>query len=102
MTKQFKDFGIDTASSAYVGKRIDMDEVFNTTIKVYKFRIVDSKYPKDKGRNKCLHLQISINETFHVLFTVSNILIDQVQQIPQDGFPFETKIIKDNKRFSFS
>ncbi len=102
MIKQFKEFGIDTTSSAYVGKRIDIDEVFNTSIKVHKFRIVDSKFPKDKGVNKCLHLQISIDNIFRVIFTISNTLIDQVQQVPSSGFPFETKIVKDNKRFSFS
>jgi len=100
--KKFSEFNIDTKTTAFVGKKIDIENVFNTTITVHKFRIVDSKYPKDRGANKCLHLQISIESEFHVLFTISTDLMDQIQQIPANGFPFETKITKENKIYQFN
>ncbi len=102
MSNKFGDFKIDTSSTALLGKRIEIEEVFNKTIMVHKFRIVDSKYPKEKAANKCLHLQISIEGTYHVVFTISNALIDQIQQVPKEGFPFETKITKNNRRFQFN
>ncbi len=103
MAKKFGDFNIDTSSTAFLGKRIEIDDVFNKIIMVHKFRIVDSKYPKERAVNKCLHLQISIDGTYHVVFTISNALIDQIQQVPYpSGFPFETKITNDNRRFQFN
>ena len=102
MTKKFSDFNIDTASKAFVGTKLEVDSILNTTIKVHKFKIGPSKFEKQKGNGKCLDLQISIGETKHVVFTGSGVLMEQIQQVPEDGFPFETKIIKENKRLQFS
>lgn len=75
----------------------------NNTIIVHKFRITDSKFSKEKGNGKCLHMQISIDGKFHVVFTGSVALMDLIQQVPETvGFPFETKITKENKRFQFT
>lgn len=100
--KKFKDFGIESTSKAFVGTKIEVDNILNIEIAVHEFRIVDSKYDKIKGNGKCLHLQISIGTIKHVVFTGSGFLMDAIQQVPKDGFPFTTKIIKDNKRFQFT
>ncbi len=100
--KKFKDFGIETASKAFVGTKIEMDTILNSAIAVHDFRIVDSKFDKGKGTGKCLHLQITSGTAYHVVFTGSGALMDQIQQVPKEEFPFETKIIKENKRLIFT
>lgn len=99
--KNFKDFGITSTSKAFVGTKVEMHNVLNTDITVHEFRIVESNF-KEKGNGRCLHLQISIGITKHVLFTGSGFLMDAIQQVPEDCFPFATKIIKDNKRLLFT
>lgn len=98
--KNFKDFGIYSTSKAFVGTKIEIHNILNTDINVHEYRIADSKFQKDKVE-KCLHLQISIGEIKHVIFSGSVFLIDAIQQVPKDGFPFTTKIVKDNKRYMF-
>ena len=105
--KQFKELGIDTAAKGFVGNKIEMYNILNQEIVVLDFKIVISKY-KEKGNGRCLHLQISFNETKHVLFTGSGVLMEAVEKmIPKENFfPFATKIISHgtglNKRFEFS
>lgn len=100
--KQFKEFGIKPTSKSFAGTKVEMNTILNTEITVHEFRIVNSIFTKDKTNAKCLHLQISIGKIKHVVFTGSGALMDEIQQVPADGFPFITKIIKDNKRFQFT
>ncbi len=100
--KKFSEFGIETTSKAFVGTKIEMDSILNNKIIVHAFRIVDSKFDKAKSNGKCLHLQIMIGAAYHVVFTGSGALMDQIQQVPEGEFPFEAKIIKENKRLIFS
>ncbi len=65
------------------------------------FKIGDSKY-SDKGSGKCLQLQIQLSETKHVVFTGSVFLIDTIQKVPADKFPFTTTIIEENERYEFT
>jgi hypothetical protein len=100
---KFNQFGINTAAKSFVGTKVEIDTILNRNIAVHDFRIVDSKYGEAKGNGKCLHLQITIGETQHVVFTGSGCLMDQIQQVPKPaGFPFETKIQKESKRLFFS
>lgn len=100
--KKFSDFGIKPAAKAFVGRKIEIDQILNTEITVHDFRIEDSKFTKDKSNNKCLHLQISIGDIKHVVFTGSVCLMDMIQQAPEGALPFVTKIIKDNKQLQFT
>ena len=100
--KKFSEFGIETASKSFIGTKTEMDNILNNKIMVHAFRIVESKYAKDKSNGKCLHLQIMIGAAYHVVFTGSGALMDQIQQVPENGFPFESKIIKENKRLIFT
>jgi len=82
--------------------KIKISKVIGKKITVHAFRIKDSKIFKDHGTGKCLHVQISINDEKHILFTSAGGLIDAIQQVPEDGFPFSTTIIKDEERFLFT
>lgn len=100
--KKFKDFGIVSASKAYEGTKVEVDSILNSEITVYEFKITDSKFIKENTSGKCLHLQLGIGAAKHVLFTGSANLMEMIQQIPKEGFPFTTKIIKENKRLIFT
>ncbi|MCE9538718.1 MAG: hypothetical protein K8R85_05825 [Bacteroidetes bacterium] len=100
--KQFKDFGITPSSKAFVGTKVEIDSILNNEITVYEFKISNSKFVKENTSGKCLHLQIGIGASKHVVFSGSLNLMEMIQQIPPIGFPFTTKIIKENKRLLFT
>lgn len=95
----FKDLGIKPAEKPLTGEKIKMNKVLNLDITVIDFRIVDSKYYKG---TKCLYLGIDLNGTKHIVFAQGNILIQVIEQIPVNKFPFKTRIIKENGRYEFS
>lgn len=97
--KTFKDLGITPDSKGFTGDKISVDRIINRQIAVHDYKIVDSKV---KTGEKCLHLQISIGETKHVVFTGSVLLMNALQKIKRSDFPFTTTIIKENKGLYFT
>lgn len=95
--KKFSELGIKTNIQSFMGDKIKMDRILNREIVVHDFRIEDSKYTE-----KCLYMQISIGQTKHVVFTGSKNLRETIQQIPKDGFPFTTTIIREAEYFTFT
>lgn len=82
------------------GDKIKISKVFNRTIKVLAFQIIDSQY--EKGTGKCLKLQFELDDDKRILFTGSANLMDQIEQVPKDKFPFWTKIVKlDDDSYEF-
>jgi len=100
--KSFNQFNIQLNKKEFEGDKIKMSKILNRGIVVHHFKIEDSKVFKEKGTGKCLCLQISFNNEMHIIFTSSSGLIEVIQQIPEDGFPFTTTIIEENERFKFS
>lgn len=98
--KRFSELGI-SAGNNFVGDKLKIDRVLNREITVLKHKIESSKFPKNKS-GKCLHLQIEIGGTKNVVFTGSDVLIGQIEQVPEDAFPFITTIIKSGDHFEFS
>lgn len=98
--KKFKDFGIKSDHAAFVGDKVKISKILNREISVLDFRIEDSKY--GGGGSKCLHMQIEVGTTKHVVFTGSKNLIDQIQKVPKTEFPFSTTIVKENEWYEFS
>ncbi|HLO37369.1 MAG TPA: hypothetical protein VK173_02655 [Lacibacter sp.] len=97
--KRFNELGIAPQMKGFTGDKIKINKVLNREVTVHDFKIEDSKF-KDKG--KCLYLQISMNGNMHVVFTGSNVLMDTIQQVQKDHFPFVTTIIEENERFIFT
>ena len=95
----FSDFNINT--NILVGDKIKMEDIINLTIEVHAFKIVPSKHPKE-GFEKCLHIQIKTNGKDSILFTSSNVLINQISKVPKDGFPFSAKVVKTGKCLRFT
>jgi hypothetical protein len=99
---RFDQFDIKPTAKGFDGDKIKMAKILNKEIIVHTFRIDDSKCFKDRGTGKCLNLQITFNGEKHIVFTSSSGLIDAIQQIPEEGFPFTTTIIQENERFVFT
>ena len=100
----FNQFNIKVTTKNFEGDKIRIAKILNREIVVHDFRIEDSKVEafKNKGSGKCLCLQISFNSEKHIVFTSSGGLIETIQQIQKDKFPFTATIIRDNERYLFT
>ena len=98
----FSQFNIKAPAKGFEGDKIKMSKILNREIIIYAFKLKDSKVFKDRGTGKCLQMQISINGDMHIVFTSAGALIDTIQQVPEDGFPFMTTIIQESERFIFT
>lgn len=99
---RFSELNIKAPERGFEGEKIRISKVLNREIVVYRFRLEDSKVFKKSGAEKCLCLEISVENKKHVLFTGSTGLIETIKQVPADRFPFTTTIIEDNERYLFT
>lgn len=97
----FKDLGIKPTIKNFVGDKIKMSRILNKPIKVLDFKEDVSKYP-EKGNGKCLHLQIEVDGTMHIVFTGSTVLMDMIKQVPKEKFPVNTTIVEENESYQFT
>lgn len=96
--KHFSDFAKD--DKIMDGKKIKIENVLNKEIEITGYKITESQYKKDNN-NSCLTLQFILNGEKHVLFTGSNVLIEQIEKYKQE-MPFLAIIIKVDKFYTFS
>ena len=97
--KKFKEFGIKPTATSFVGDKVNIEWVLNKPIIIHDFKIEPSKYGADKKR---VCLQVSIDNKKHIIFSGSGSLMDMIQQVPKNEFPFESTITKEDKRFQFT
>lgn len=95
----FKDFDIQPRINAFVGDKISVKKLFNIPITVLDFKVEPSK---QKAGTNLLTLQIEKSGDKRVVFTGSTVLIDQIQRVPKERFPFETTIKGDNDYYEFT
>ena len=95
----FKDLGIKAELSTFTGDKIKIDKLLNAEISVLDYKIEDSKV---KAGTKLLILQLVKSGTHHVLFTGSTILMQMIEKVPKDKFPFTTIIIKESEHLEFT
>lgn len=81
--------------------KIPIAQVVNKEIVLKSFRVEESKFQKNKS-GKCVYLQIIVDGEDRVIFTGSDVLLDQIQQVPEDAFPFITTITKPGKWYQFN
>ena len=94
--KKFSEFGIKPDHKGFIGDKIKISKVLNREIIVHAFKIEDSKFD-----GKRLDMQIQIDETMHVLWTGSIVLMSMIQRIPKENFPFLTTIVRENECYEF-
>jgi len=95
--KRFSDFA--TESNAITGDKIKMEEVLDKEIEVVGYKISDSKYTKGKN-DKVLTLQFNLAGEGRILFTGSNVLMEQIEKY-KDEIPFIATIKRVNKFYTF-
>jgi len=95
----FKDLGIKPKENAFVGKKIDVEDILNLEITVIGYEIKPST--KKAGSNY-LTMQIETEGNKRVVFSGSKTLQDLIEQVPKDKFPFKTTIKKNDKRLEFT
>ncbi len=93
----FKQFGITSTQQAFTGDKIKISKVLNRQIIVHSHKVENSKYT-----GKCLYLQIELAGTKYVVFTGSKNLMDMMDKIPSNGFPFTATIVQENERYEFT
>jgi hypothetical protein len=79
------------------GDKMKIEDVLNVEIKVIDSRLSSSKYV---GK-KCLTIQFELNNKKHVVFTGSDVLINQIEKYKNE-IPFETTIRKINKYYTLT
>lgn len=99
--KNFSDLGIAPKSRRFVGKKIEMSEIIDEDIVVHSFRIEPSQYP-NKRSDMVTKMQIELDGRKRVTWTTSKYLTQMLEAVPEDAFPIQTKIIKDEKAFIFT
>jgi hypothetical protein len=101
---RFSQFNIKATGKGFEGTKIKMVKILNREVIVHDFKIEESKVPafKEKGSSRCLHLQVSLDSEMHIIFTSSAGLIETIQLVPRDKFPFTTTIIEENDRYKFT
>ena len=96
--KRFSDFA--TVNTTITGDKIKIEDVLGKEIEVIGYKMNESKYKK-KDNDKVLTLQFRLNGEDKILFTGSNVLMDQVETY-KDELPFLAKIEKVNKFYTFT
>lgn len=96
--KRFNEFARE--NMPLEGCKMKLDEVVNREITVTDYRIKDSRYKKESAP-RCLTLQFEFEGKKHILFTGSNVLIDQIDKYKAE-IPFITTIKKIDKYYTFA
>ncbi|MDR3244673.1 MAG: hypothetical protein LBT79_07995 [Elusimicrobiota bacterium] len=96
--KRFADFAEEDA--ALDGDKISIEKVLNLELKILGFRISKTKYEESRNEN-CITIQFELNGKRQVIFTGSNVLMNQLQKY-QKELPFVATIKKINKYYTFS
>jgi len=96
--KEFNDFARE--SKPLEGSKVRIDDIINRKILVLDYKIRDSRFEK-KNCEKCLTLQFEMEGVKHVLFTGSNVLIDQIEKYKSE-IPFYATLKKIDRYYTFT
>lgn len=98
--KKFSDLNI-VVNTPMTGDKIKISKVLNREIILSDYCFSDSKFQKNKS-GKCLCLQIVYEGEKRVVFTGSEVLIKQVEQITKNDLPIECTIIQQGEHYEFT
>lgn len=96
--KRFNDFARE--AKPLEGSKVRIDDIINREILVTDYKITDSRFEK-KNCEKCLTLQFEVDNIKHVIFTGSNVLIDQIEKYRHE-IPFLTTLKKIDRYYTFT
>ncbi len=93
----FKDFGIKAKIENFTGDKIKIEKIIDQEITIKDFKIGPSNYEGIR-----LDLQIIFKDEYRVVWTKAKYLIQAIEQIPKDKFPFKTTIKKVDEHLEFT
>ena len=96
--KRFSDFAEERAPLD--GEKIRLEQVLNREINIIGFAVSRSRYEKNKS-GKCLTIQMEVDHARRVLFTGSDVLIEQLEKYGEQ-IPFMTTIKKIDRYYTLS
>lgn len=96
--KRFSDFAEE--QKPLDGDKIKVEQVLNIEVEIIGYRVTRSKYEKNKS-GKCLQLQMEIDGAHRVLFTGSDVLIEQMEKYGEQ-VPFRTTVKKIDRYYTLS
>jgi len=99
--KRFSDMNIQVEPKSFTGDKIKIDKILGKEIIIHDYDIKESKY-KDKGNGRCLHLQLELSGEKRLLFSGSTYLMDLIEKVNDDDFPFLATIVKEEEYFKFT
>jgi len=94
MKKRFSDFANE---SVLDGDKLKLDDILNQELEILAYSLKSSKF-KDK---EYLTIQVVFNSKKYVIFTGSEVLIDQLKKYKSE-LPFLATIRKINKYYSLT
>ena len=80
------------------GDKKKIEEILNREVLIIDFKVKDSKKQRD---SLYATIQFNIDDVNHIVFTGSNVLIDQLEQY-KDHLPFYATIKKIDRYYTFS
>lgn len=93
---RFSDFADDIKS--FEGDKKKIEDILNQEILILDFKVKESKQRKD---TEYATIQFRMQDTTYIIFTGSNVLIDQLNKY-SGNIPFHTIIKKIDKYFTFT
>lgn len=84
----WKDFNIQISANTFSGHKISVNSLLNRRILVHDYKIERSKYKGD-----CLHLSFDLDGERRIAFIGGKKLIEGIEQVPKECFPFKTSIV---------
>ncbi len=97
MSKKFRDFGIEAKVQSFTGDKIKIAKILNREITILDYLIEPGKFS-----DKRLRLQLEYLKTKYILFSSSKALMEMIERVKREDFPFETTIIETNEQYLFS
>lgn len=95
----FKDFNIKPVITNFTGEKINISKVLDKEIVILNYKVSPSNF---EGKGDRLDLQIEYREEPRVVFTGGKYLIQTIEKVPKDKFPFKTKICKTGEYLEFT
>lgn len=96
--KKFSDFADE--DRVLEGDRARIDEILNKKVIVTGYRVRKSRYSKNQS-GEYLTLQIKVEDDLSVVFTGSDVLIQQLKKYGHE-IPFEVVIKKINRYYTLT
>lgn len=93
---RFSDFAEE--SKAFDGDKKRIEDILNQEILILDFKVKDSKKRQD---SLYATIQFKLENINHIVFTGSNVLIDQLEKY-KENLPFHTIIKKIDRYYTFT